>query len=125
MALATLIIGGLGEPGVPPVLLRRFDTAQTRDAEGYPIQPAFTDTAIAASVQPAQGEDLEFLPEGVRVRDSRRLYTEVEVREADVSTKSKADWIVYKGAQYKVVNVRVYDAVIPHYRAIMIKLQEN
>lgn len=124
MALATFIITGLGESGVAPVTLRTFG-AYTRGADGRASKGASTDSVIDASVQPANGKDMQIAPEGTRQRDVRVVLTESVILEEDPDTAQPADQILYRGETYEVHNVGQMDAVIPHHRAIVVRLQED
>ncbi len=94
---------------------------------------ASTDTTIAASVQPLDGDDLQSLDEGDRARRSRKLYTNTaQLRVALQSGASgstenlPADQVVIDTVVYEVRKV-MHEGGIPalaHWKALVVALRE-
>ncbi len=61
-----------------------------------------TPLPIDAMIAPANGRDLERLPEGTRVSDVIQVFTVTELVCLDEVAKKPADTIAYKGKVYQV-----------------------
>jgi hypothetical protein len=93
---------------------------------------ASTDTTIAASVQPLDGDDLQSLDEGDRARRSRKLYTTADLRTALQSGASgdaenlPADQVVIDTVVYEVRHLEVQGGIpaIAHRKALVVALRE-
>lgn len=85
--------------------------------------PGSTSTlTIRASVQPASPSDVERLPEGMRGRDARRVYTETQLFPVRQGAQPRqADTLVIDGYVYEVADVNYWDKVMPHYRCIAVR----
>lgn len=72
---------------------------------------------IDASIQPVSGEDMITAPEGRRIQDMIKVYTSIELKQAEEGTGQQPDIIVWQGYGYEVtsIDVRQMD-VIPHYK---------
>lgn len=55
---------------------------------------------IYASVQPANGEELKALPEGLRSRDTVKLYSSDEL--ITLGDNRRPDILVWRGSQYEI-----------------------
>jgi hypothetical protein len=83
------------------------------------VAGAHTDSTIMASVQPVNGADTEHLPEGQRARVQLKVYTTTDLRGADAG--QQADDLVIDGEVLEVVEVQQHTAVLPHYRALLMR----
>lgn len=90
----------------------RFFTVVTRRrwaagsyVAGAWVDGALTEDLITVSVQPVSGEDLARLPEGVRTRDSIRLFTDDDLRTANEASGYAADQVEHDDEWYEVVAV--------------------
>ena len=110
--------------GEESVTRRRF-AAGSRGTDGRWAEGTPTDSTILAAVQPASGDDLAILPEGERSKRARRLYTVSELRVVDVVGGTSADHVQAEGRWWKVLHVEQQRNVIPHYKAIVVALQET
>ena len=80
-------------------LIRR--QGHTYDETGYATAPQDVHTqGHAGIVQPAGGKDMQLLPTGTRVTQTRTLYTDVPLRTVDSGTH--ADIVVIGGIHYEV-----------------------
>lgn len=115
--------------GQRPIVRRRFDGAGTvTDGDWSP--PPYEDQPILATVQPLTGDELQVLDSGKRSRQPRKVYTRAEVRVADqerglTTTATMSDQLVIDGLVYEVMEVSRQETVIPHYRAVVLRLQEG
>lgn len=84
---------------------------------GYYVAGTKTVIAINASIQPATEQDLITAPEGRRISDMIKVYTNAALQEGGEGTDMQPDLIVWKGFAYEVssVSVRQMD-VISHYK---------
>lgn len=98
--------------------------AGTRGTDGRMVPGAATSTTIQASVQPATDEDMQSLPEGERRREGKRVYTTSELRTASQYAGTEADTLTIGGASFQVRRVDRERLILPHYRAIAIRVQE-
>lgn len=80
---------------------------------------------FTASIQPATGDELDALPEGLRENGMYRLYTDFALRTVNESTKKPADVIDYNSKKYKIVQVEPWqNNVISHYKAFMSEIDD-
>ena len=88
---------------------------------GYWVAGARSILAITASIQPvALGQDMESLPEGRRLSDFMKVYTDTKLKVTDESTQP--DLIVFDGFAYELVSVGKHQSgVIPHYKYTAVK----
>lgn len=110
--------------GSEPITRTRY-AAGTRDAKGRWVEGAATSTTIYGSWQPASGEDRKGLPEGLRQRDTRKVYTPSELRAADQEAGTSGDRLTIAGEEYEVVAVMPWRFVIPHYEAMAVRIAET
>ncbi len=107
-------------------ITRRRYAAGTRASTGFWTTPTPTDTTISASVQEASGDDLQVLPEGERKKETVKVYTETaELRTANQHAGIQADRVVVATIVYEVAHVELRHPLIPHYKALATRLQEE
>lgn len=115
----------LTSTGATTITRRRPAAAATYDDDGAPVQAAFTDTPITASVQSGgTSRALAHNPEGERQSQRRRVITESELRAADQAAGTLADRLIIDGLVYEVQNVKKVVHLLPHYAADALVLQE-
>lgn len=110
--------------GREPLTRRRFG-AYTRGADGRATPGAAVDATIKGSIQPADDDDLQSLPEGERDREARVVLTKSDLRIADDENQTPADHLLIDGDAFEVRKVSRIRAILPHYRAIAVRLQES
>lgn len=110
--------------GEETITLRRYDGAGAY-ADGKWIEGSTSDTAISASVQPAEGKDLEVLEAGLRSRQPIRIYTTTALVAVDDRDGTEGDLLVIDADIYRVHNVERQRSLIPHYKAIAVRLSED
>ena len=57
-----------------------------------------------ASVQQATPKETQFLPEGERQKDIRRIISKKSIRGSNDKDGVPADIVIYKGSRFKVIN---------------------
>lgn len=77
---------------------------------------------IAGNLQQATPKQLMKLPEGDRSKDAIVCYTEQVLRTADVQTGMLADWIVYNGRDYEVMELEDHGANGGYFRALAVRV---
>ncbi len=87
-----------------PVTVRRTD-AGIVNAIGIYVPGADSTLTINACVQPANGRDIERLPEGMRTKDMYRIYSDALLYSAESPSGRPADVVEYKGDDLRVVRV--------------------
>jgi hypothetical protein len=106
-------------------LVRRRYAAATWTA-GRPTAGAVTETAFVGSPQPMRGADRQVLPEGVRQRESLKVYCDQgTLRTADQHAGVPADEVEIDTVRYTVVHIDSTHALIPHDRAFLVRVQEE
>lgn len=79
-------------------------------------------TTLYASVQPAIGQELLVLPEGLRTRATVKIYTDQELNTAE--NGQTADRIEWRGHVYEIAMKAPYQSdVINHFKYYATKLQ--
>lgn len=88
---------------------------------GYWVAGARSIMTITASIQPvALGQDMESLPEGRRMSDFVKVYSDVKLKVTDEHTQP--DLIVFDGFAYEVVSVAKHQSnVISHFKYTAVK----
>lgn len=116
--------------GTTTLTRQRFG-AQTIGTDGRGVPGATASDPITASVQPARGEDLQLLPEGMRQQQVIKLYTPAELRTADQYAGTPPDRVVLASAfggvdagTYQVQLVKPWPALLTHHFALATRLQE-
>jgi len=72
---------------------------------------------ITASIQPATEQDLITAPEGRRISDMVKVYTDTSLQEGGEATGLQPDLIVWRGYAYEVSSISVRQmGVIDHYK---------
>lgn len=110
--------------GTEPIKRRRY-SAGSYGTDGRWDDGGRLDDEILASVQPMNGRDLQLLPEGLRQRDSIKVYTEAELRTANQHVAKQADELQIDSIWYQVHTVSRQRSIIPHYKAICLRVQES
>lgn len=87
--------------------------------DGYWVEGTATDASVSASVQPMRGREREILPEGVRVRDVRKLYV------ADRTALAIDDEVQLDGDWFTVIHVDTSHPLVPHTRAFVVRVPEG
>ena len=111
----------LGEESVA----RRRYAAGSRGADGRFEPGASSDDTILASVQEGDADVVATLAEGQRDRAGRLLYTTSELRVVDQASGRSADRVEVDGIWYEVRRVDRVRSLIPHYKCVVLALQES
>jgi hypothetical protein len=111
-------------PGQEQVTRRQY-AAGTRNSSGNFVPGATTDTAIQMSVQPANGRDMELLPEGSRQSDAKKGYTTSALDTENQHDSKSADRILLDSIWYQVMNVKRERSIIAHYKVLMLRVAES
>lgn len=78
-------------------------------------------STILMSVQPLNGEELSFLPEGNRSDKIQKGYTRSFVQTANQNEGIDSDIITVDGEDYEVTQVQRYSAKQPHYKCKLVR----
>lgn len=102
-------------------------SAQTRDAYGRSSALSSASTfTISASVQrPMKDKEVLKLMEGHRTRDWWHIDTVTALQSAEDTTSTPADRISIEGYTYEVIRCAQVRAVIPHYEALVKRVDEG
>ncbi|MCK5603481.1 hypothetical protein KAR91_16470 [Candidatus Pacearchaeota archaeon] len=78
---------------------------------------------MTCSIQPLSGKDLMNLPEAQRTKRTKKVFSECELKTADLATQKPADRFTFGGITYEVHNVLDYtDNNITHYEVIGVEI---
>lgn len=101
-----------------PVTLKRFGPA-------FPVKGRFEGTGpavistIEASVQPANPDELQELPELERTIEAIVLYTTSTLRPVDAVNGTPADVVTWRGVDWKIRSVATHDeGLLDHFKVI-------
>jgi len=107
-------------------LTRRRYAAGSWDTDGVFVAGTATNSSFSGSFQPLNGEELATLPEGERAGDQRKVYTQSALRTTDQAAGVQADRVSQDGTVfYEVRQVERERAVLPHYKARLVRVQET
>jgi hypothetical protein len=102
-----------------PVTLTRA-TAQGTRVKGEYIPGATTDTTIMANHQSmGPSETLDFVPEGNRKKNIRRVYSKTLLKVGNEKTGEVADLLTIDGVQYKVIFADPWGKLGKYYSAVI------
>lgn len=93
----------------------------TRGTDGRWSEGTATTTSISAAVQPAPGDVVALLPEGLRTRRALVVVTESDLIATDQTTGRRGDLLTIDGEHFEVASVQRFDAVLPHYSAVAVR----
>jgi len=92
-------------------------TAPGAYVDGIFINGATSELSIHASIQPMTGEDMFTLPEGRRLSDYVKAYTDTLIQV--VAEGQQPDRLVWRGKEYEAIQFDVRQmGVINHYKVI-------
>jgi len=90
-------------------------------SQGRWIDQPIEEIKINASVQVASSEDLIGLDEGLRTRETIKIYTTNFVKTGNVEKQTQADVIVWQGKEFEIVKVEDWSVLGGYYSAIAAK----
>lgn len=96
----------------------------SHDQNGQWTEPEPAVIPMMAGVQEASGADLELVPEGYRTKRVIKLYVENELKIASKKDKIKADFILWDNEIFQVKNLRNWNHITGHCRAIAVKIDQ-
>lgn len=116
--------------GAIPYTVTRYAAPADREdvidgVTGRPAALSPSTFAILASVQPMDGEERERLPELDRDKDARIVFTETRLRTVDGDAGTPPDTIEIEGRPFAVRLVQFFDAVLPHYEVVVVRVEEE
>lgn len=81
------------------------------------------------SVQPAQGKDIQALPEGLREKDAKRIYTTTELRGGGTEFQAAGDRFEWEGRIYAIFKVAPGDGTfkrnLSHWKCIALRVEQE
>lgn len=92
--------------------------------DGVWQEGAETSISAFASVQPAKGSQIEFLPENQRTGKIYVAYVDTEIFTSRASTAQNSDIIVWRGTRYKVLSVGDWLPTQVYYECMIAKETE-
>jgi hypothetical protein len=88
--------------------------------KGRYVEPNPTEFFPVVSVQPVTGKEQLLLPEGVRTRQTVKIYSKMRLMTSSQSTSQRADIVNYKNQNYEVFTVEDWTDVGGFYKAICV-----
>ena len=86
--------------------------------KGRAVAGATSTLTISASVQPANGRDLQRLPEERRSVETRVIYTRTELRVGAQDAAFESDLVAIDGKNWEVQNVQDWPAAVGYFRVL-------
>lgn len=78
-----------------------------------------TEASITGSVQPLNGRDLQFLPEGRRDTGLVKIYCNTELAVSTEGSDTSGDVVVWSGKEWEVIQALEYsNGLIDHFKYI-------
>lgn len=111
--------------GLQSITLSRPSADVTVDSNGMFVQAPRTSVSFLGVVNPIFGEEAEAASAGLEVIATHKLITETEIISANEFKGIDADRIIYDGDTYLICRVRHYKEVIPHYEALLIRVENE
>lgn len=100
------------------VVTRRGPTMYGSD--GKADAPSSTTLTVKAVVHPANGRDLQRLPEGARADETIAVFTVAELKTA--ATANEPDLISVGGRSFEIVHVEPWDVLGNFFRCLAMRL---
>ena len=103
----------------------------TRHAAGSYVNGLFvagspSTITIQASIQPATGEDIKALPEGRRLDDYVKVYTDADLQVLEEVNGLQPDKLTWRGHTYECISSDVRQmGVINHFKYIFSKVSQT
>lgn len=92
--------------------------------EGTYVPGRQTQLQVRGSLQPLSPREVLQLPEGERVRATYKFYTDGVLITSREAGERRADVVVVRGEQFKVMSVERWDGTaIPYWKAILARVQ--
>lgn len=89
-------------------------------SDGRLDAPSTSSLSLVAVVEPAGGRDLQRLPEGMRTREVKAVWTATALKSADATYEP--DLLTIEGASWEVQNVENWSTHGNYYRALVVKV---
>ena len=84
-----------------------------------------SDVSLWASVQPATGAQVAFLPENQRTSEVMVAFTDVEIYTSRASSDQNTDIIVWRGTRYKVISVKRWLPTQEYWESMIVREVEQ
>lgn len=98
-------------------------TAAGTFALGMAVSGSTSALTVDGSLQQLTPRERALLPEGMRSKETKKLYTGTLLKGADEAAGTPPDTLVNGGITYQVVGVEDWGVTgIPHYKVILLKL---
>lgn len=94
-------------------------SAATTYTAGKRVAPATTTTTVVGCVQPIPGKDLERLPEGLRDKEVKYIYTKAELK---CGPDTEPDKVSVEGSTWQVEKVEKWDTLGAYWRSVIRKV---
>lgn len=109
-----------------PITVTRYASAISY-VKGRAILPAPSIFTIDASVQQARPNEMDLLPEGVRISETKKIFSVSELKTAtDQTNPTDADIVTFDGNDYRVLRVDKYSmGTLDHFRSFAAKINED
>ena len=110
----------------PLTIIRKSGKPVLDQATGKFIDQDEHHFKVNASVQPMKPNEMQALPEGRRGSRAVKVYSDVELYEADQKSGLQSDKFYWLGILFEVVASDAYQAdVLSHYRAYATEVQSH
>lgn len=89
---------------------------------GLLVESQSTSQTLQATVQPASPRDFQHLSEGMRGRETQKVYSGESLTAGSESGANKGDIMTYKGKTYEIQAVWVYSSPWFHWKALAVEV---
>jgi len=101
----------VSRPGVPLLVDGRLQSTV-----GTTLGP------FSVSVQPLTGRDVERLPEGLRDREARVVFTAADLRPANPAAGTHGDRVTFDGAEFEVQSAEPWVELGNYRRCVLVRV---
>lgn len=86
------------------------------DSNGYAVKTYAASATFEAVIQPLRPDELRNMPEGQNNLDWLKIYS--------LTSVALKDLITYRGFDYEIQKIAIFEDLGPHYRAYAVKVKD-
>lgn len=85
--------------------------------DGVWVELSTEEFQISGTVQPVEGEELQFLPENRRETGTIKIFTSSDLNVSAEGMDISSDYVIWEDKRWEIVSKRAYgNGLIPHYK---------
>lgn len=85
-------------------------------------ESGFTTVVVKGSLQPLNAREIKMLPEGFRLKQMYKLYSDASIATINTASQAGADKVTIDGETFKVISVEDWKGTkvdLPHFKSIL------